>query len=527
MSQPENEYIRLVDKFDKSKGLYPVVDGSIYLPFQDKLIPATGNLPASYIIFKDEHGIVYAKNGKTGKIDFFGDDASTVIQNAINALTPNRTWKEKVVIKGEFTLSTSLNLVPYLVLDLSDAKLILGNGVNKHVIVGVPNSTSHVEIIGGIIDGNRDNQTDLANTSGFFFEALTRDPSDTTVYYEDIIFVNTTVQNCKNSGYWLHNIKGLKMVNVDSLYNGDPATGGAPGGPSGSFGFHLQNCFGVDIFGFRSIGNVGAGGGFGGYDAYITNGLIDSDGKQATTGIPMGIDYENQDIEARTVISNVTIKGYRTGIGGIYIGVTFHNIKIYGTGTPDSYGIWSSGKKNSTLFQFLNLIISNVAHGISFDPADKATEGLIIGGKISATDPFSAPGAPAGGIVIKNVVGYSTENFKSTGLGVSIGTSGSYGSATSITSLSGIISYPRVKITWGGTFGTGETVTVKVEAVYRDGTTAYVEKSATAVGSLWLTDDDIMSLITQGKDIVRLNIYGKTNLPSTSVTVTVDAYGKA
>jgi parallel beta-helix repeat protein len=129
--------------------------------------------------------------------------------------------------------------------------------------------------------------------------------------------------------------------------------------------------------------------------------------------------------------------------------------------------------------------------------------------------------------VVKGNIGYDTENFKASGLSVTVGTGGAYGSATAITTPSGRVTYPRVKITWGGTFGTGETVTVKVEAVYTDGSTAYVEKSATATGSLWLTDDDIMSLITQGKDIVKLNVYAKTNLSSTTVTVTVDAYGKA
>jgi hypothetical protein len=128
-------------------------------------------------------------------------------------------------------------------------------------------------------------------------------------------------------------------------------------------------------------------------------------------------------------------------------------------------------------------------------------------------------------VVIGNV-GYWTDNFKSTNVGVTVGTNGVYGSASTITSPSNIITYPRVKITWGGTFGTGETVTVKVEAVYTDGSTAYIEKSATATGSLWLTDDDIISLITQGKDITKLNVYAKTNLSSTSVTVTVDAYGR-
>jgi parallel beta-helix repeat protein len=128
--------------------------------------------------------------------------------------------------------------------------------------------------------------------------------------------------------------------------------------------------------------------------------------------------------------------------------------------------------------------------------------------------------------IVKGNIGYDTENFKATGLSVSIGLSGAYGSATAITSRSGRITYPRVKITWGGTFGSGETVTVKVEAVYTDGTTAYVEKSATAVGSLWLTDDDVLTLIANDKDIVKLNIYAKTSLASTSVTVTINSYGK-
>jgi parallel beta-helix repeat protein len=129
--------------------------------------------------------------------------------------------------------------------------------------------------------------------------------------------------------------------------------------------------------------------------------------------------------------------------------------------------------------------------------------------------------------LFKQNVGCDTENFKATGVSVSVGTGGVYGSASAITSPSGRITYPRVKISWGGTFGTGETVTVKVEAVYSDGSTAYVEKSATAVGSLWLTDDDVLALVTQLKDIVKLNFYAKSSAASTAVTVTVNSYGKA
>jgi len=48
-------------------------------------MPEISIQPYSYIIFTDGTNY-YAKNGKTGQIDFSGTDASTVIQNAINSL---------------------------------------------------------------------------------------------------------------------------------------------------------------------------------------------------------------------------------------------------------------------------------------------------------------------------------------------------------------------------------------------------------------------------------------------------------
>ena len=41
--------------------------------------------PVSYIIFKRDN-LIYAKNGRTGEIEFQDEDAATVIQQAINAL---------------------------------------------------------------------------------------------------------------------------------------------------------------------------------------------------------------------------------------------------------------------------------------------------------------------------------------------------------------------------------------------------------------------------------------------------------
>ena len=59
---------------------------------------------ASYIIFKDG-GLVKAKNGRTGQIEFSGDNAATVMQNALDVLTSGG----KILIKnGIYTISSPI-----------------------------------------------------------------------------------------------------------------------------------------------------------------------------------------------------------------------------------------------------------------------------------------------------------------------------------------------------------------------------------------------------------------------------------
>jgi hypothetical protein len=81
--------------------------------------------PPSYIIFQED-GLVKAKNGKTGQISFSGTDASTVIQSALNGLTPGRTWKEKVVLKGDFGQVHDIIIPSYTIVKGVDARLQLG-----------------------------------------------------------------------------------------------------------------------------------------------------------------------------------------------------------------------------------------------------------------------------------------------------------------------------------------------------------------------------------------------------------------
>jgi len=81
-------------------------------PLRDPLKLFTDQVitPASYIIFKDDAGRVYAKNGKTGAIEFSGTDAATVIQQAID-----NTFAQgggQVYLKGKFSISKTIYLYP-------------------------------------------------------------------------------------------------------------------------------------------------------------------------------------------------------------------------------------------------------------------------------------------------------------------------------------------------------------------------------------------------------------------------------
>jgi parallel beta-helix repeat protein len=172
-----------------------------------------------------------------------------------------------------------------------------------------------------------------------------------------------------------------------------------------------------------------------------------------------------------------------------------------------------------------NELFYNRAYGVYEDGSDWQT---IVGNRF-VNNTSGAYRRGGDHTLVKDNQGAYTENFKITS-GITVGLNDTYGpvwEANPYNSvLSGRIALPRVKIEWGGTFGSGETVTVKVAAVYTDGSSAYLEKSATATGSLWLGDDDIYSLITLGKDIYKLQFSAKTNLSSTSATVRVYTYGK-
>ncbi|RLG80363.1 MAG: hypothetical protein DRO40_11310 [Thermoprotei archaeon] len=111
--------------------------------------------PYSFMIFR-EGGLYKARRGDNGSIQFQDPQLHEVLNDVWNALTPNRAWKERVVFKGNFTVSDSIKPPSYVTI-IIDGKLTLENGANSLVIE--IDGVHDVDIYNGIIDGNRDNQT--------------------------------------------------------------------------------------------------------------------------------------------------------------------------------------------------------------------------------------------------------------------------------------------------------------------------------------------------------------------------------
>lgn len=146
---------------------------------------------ASYIIYQED-SFVYAKNGKTGQIDFNGTDAATVIQNAITALPADDmgiiqlnlgVFENPVFISKAIILRGKLTLMgrgPY------STYLKLANGVNdsmfKFNVSG--GSYYYFTMMNLGLDGNSEN-----NAAGSLLDVNTN-------LYDGLIF-NCHFQNAK------------------------------------------------------------------------------------------------------------------------------------------------------------------------------------------------------------------------------------------------------------------------------------------------------------------------------------------
>jgi len=498
----------------------------------------------SIIVFK-EGDIVYALNARTKAMIASGDDDSTVIQKALDSLTPGRTWKEKVIMKGSFNLSKRIVVPSYTHIEICGE-------INLKPRMDIPQAFylngDHISIRGGVINGNSANQAN--ETQGIRSKDGVSD-----IVIEDVKiagFYVGAVPACifisRGTDVWIERciledyIFGIYFAGGPDAQNWGIHVNFNKGRGRPTSEAFVNTFYGTRLYDFEIIGNDFDNCLGGGEVMDVENswrGIIAFNkckNSKYGDGILIGSSEPGFTSAAIDIIGNVCSYNGRHGIHLNALNGYLRQINVIGNICFDNNmlngnydGIHICGLVDGIIA--LNRCYDDRAtrlqrYGIAEDPSLYTNENIIIGNIVTLNVAGGIYKAGADTVVLHNL-GHDTGNFKAINVSVPVGTGGAYGNVVAITSPSGRITLPRVKITWGGTFGANETVIVKVEAVYSDNSTAYVEKSATAAGSVWLTDDDIMALIAQDKDISRLNIYAKSSASSTSVTVTIDAYGKA
>jgi hypothetical protein len=113
------------------------------------------------------------------------------------------------------------------------------------------------------------------------------------------------------------------------------------------------------------------------------------------------------------------------------------------------------------------------------------------------------------------------------GSSVSAGTGGAYGSESTVTPDTGFNSIIPFKIraVVGGTFATGETVSVRYRFYWSDGSTTDVTTSVTATGNYDLDMPTIALNLKNGVYCTKITVAGASSASSTSVAVQCVVYG--
>lgn len=120
--------------------------------------PGSGVETASYIIYKDGD-YTCVKNGTTGRIDARSSNATLAAQYAMDHLSQNRIYQEKIVFRGNFTFDYHVNVYSYTEIEVQGKIARADNDVSGWMFKS--SGTSNISIHGGTLDGNKDNQSQI------------------------------------------------------------------------------------------------------------------------------------------------------------------------------------------------------------------------------------------------------------------------------------------------------------------------------------------------------------------------------
>jgi len=176
--------------------------------------PGSGVETASYIIFKDDEGFVYAKNGDSGEIEFSGTDAGEVINWALGKLSSVIPYNRGTIFlkQGNYSIDAPLIVPSFVTLEGEGwgTLLRLADGADCAVIEN-DDQTSHGTVEVWIknlrIDGNYAAQTSYIGTHGIEWDNSNCDNYWHTNY--DVGFTlhvrNVLIEGCKNASLYASN----------------------------------------------------------------------------------------------------------------------------------------------------------------------------------------------------------------------------------------------------------------------------------------------------------------------------------
>ncbi len=117
-------------------------------------------------------------------------------------------------------------------------------------------------------------------------------------------------------------------------------------------------------------------------------------------------------------------------------------------------------------------------------------------------------------------------SFKRENASIQVGLNNKYGPNQTIDAYRDKIANFKARIRVGGTFGDGETLTIRFRLEFIDNAISNsVEKSFNQTATLWLDDDDYFELTPQHNIIWAILVEAKTSSNSTNTTVQIDVYG--
>jgi hypothetical protein len=185
-------------------------------------VPPYYKLTPKFTIYKKDT-TVYAMD-EDGNVPYSGSDAAAVIQSAINALTPGRTWLETIVLKGDLDIGSSIDLT-----NSSYARIVITGRLRATAAIDVfkINSTDH-DVYGIVIEGYGEGTIDGNNITGAKAVNFNFDAS---YFGHRSLFRYIRIRNFPDANaFYLYHVNGSKIEWVYITDSGQP-------------GMYLNNCW--------------------------------------------------------------------------------------------------------------------------------------------------------------------------------------------------------------------------------------------------------------------------------------------